>query len=356
MNKIVYVIMGAMILSGCGKSDDPVAPPPRPALVQQVGMSDANKNLVLVGEIKPRYESNQSFRISGKIVERKAEIGTLVKRGQLLARLDAVDTQLSVDAANADVHAAEAGYELSKAEVERQRKLVEKQFISASSLDKYEADLKTAAARVAQAKARAASSGNQSRYTALVADRDGVITYIQAEPGQVVQAGEVVAKVADTHATEVLISVPESRMGAIKIGDQAMIRLWADREKAYQGVVREIAPAANSATRTFDVRVSLQNADENARLGMTAGVVFAKQTQESMIVPVTALTQINGKPSVWVVDANGVANPRAVTAGAYTENGVPIISGLKPGEWVAIAGVHQLVKGQHVRPVVGEAS
>jgi len=345
------VLSIGILLVACQRPTEP-PPPPRPALVAIVGNSAENDSMVLVGEVKSRYESNQAFRINGKIIERKVEVGSVVKKGQVLARLDASDTSLNAAAALADVHAAEANRALAASEVERQRLLVAKKFISQSSLDKYEAQLKTADARVNQAKAQAAASSNQSHYTALVADRDGVVTQIHAEPGQVVETGAMIAQIVDTKQIEVLVAVPESRLVGLKLGDTVAVTLWANRTKTYAGHVREIAPAANSVTRTFDVRVTIADIDNAVKLGMTAGVNFGENTTDKIIIPSTALTQVSGKTSVWVVDKNEIVHPRIVTAGQYTEAGVVITSGLQAGEMVAIAGVHTLVKGQKVKPQI----
>ena len=345
-------LFGLLLLSGCEKPLEPPSPP-RPALVIEVGKTASNSATVLVGEVKSRFESNQGFRIAGKIVERKVDVGAFVKKGQVLARLDASDTNLGVSAALADVRVAEANRALAKSEVQRQRQLVNKKFISQSALDRFEAELKTADARVNQAKAQAAVSGNQSRYASLMADRNGVVTLIRAEPGQVVEMGEMIAQVVDTTQIEVLVAVPESRIAEIKVGDAAKLKLWASQisnpEKTYSGKVREIAPAANSATRAFDVRVAFDDADETVKLGMTAGVRLEGDAPASLIVPSTALTELNGKTSVWVIVKN-IAQPREVIAGQYTEEGVTITSGLHAGELVAIAGVHTLIKGQKVAP------
>jgi membrane fusion protein, multidrug efflux system len=354
MKKTMILLMLSLVLSACEKPVEP-PPPPRPALAIIVGETAANNAMVLVGEVKSRFESNQGFRINGKIIERTVDVGVVVKKGQVIAKLDAADTNLSAAAAQADVRAAEANRALAQSEVERQRMLVDKKFISQSSLDKFEAQLKTAEARVNQARAQAAVSGNQSRYTLLVADRDGIVTQIRAEPGQVVEAGEVVVQIVDTRQIEVLVAVPESRMKGLKVGDVVAIKLWADREKTYTGKVREIAPAASSTTRAFDVRVAITDADEAVKLGMTAGVRFAQIEADAIIIPTGALTQINGKNSVWVIDKNSIANPREVNAGEYTENGVTITSGLQAGEMVAIAGVHTLIKGQKVVPKIEAA-
>lgn len=355
MKKIVIVWLSfTLLLGACEKAPEPISPP-KPALVAIVGETENADAMILVGEVKSRYESNQSFRISGKIIERKVEVGSLVKKGQFLVRLDASDTRLSAVAAQADVNAAETSYMLAKAEVERQRQLVNKKFISQSALDKYEAELKTAAARVNQAKAQAAISGNQARYASLLADRDGVVTKIQAEPGQVVEPGAMIAQIVDLKQIEVLVAVPESRMAGLKAGDDVTVKLWADQKKTYVGKIREIAPEASSATRAFDVRVSINNADETIKLGMTAGVRFAKNNEEKqLVIPTAALTQMNGKTIVWVIDNNNIANPREVVTGQFTEYGTPIITGLKPNEVIAIAGVHTLIKGQKIKPMLAD--
>ena len=357
MRNYYYLLSLFILVTACEKVPEPTLPP-RPALVMVVGQSDAahHSAMVLVGEVKSRYESNQSFRIAGKIVERKGEVGEVVKKGQMLARLDATDTNLTSQAARADVLSAEANFALAKAEVERQRKLVEKKFISQSALDLQEAQLKTTAARLKQVRAQAAVSSNQSQYTTLVADRDGVITQINAEPGQVVKAGEMVAQIVDTTQIEVLVAVPESRIKNVNIGDRVGIKLWANQEKIYQGKIREITPAASETTRAFDMRVSVVDADAQIKLGMTAGVRVAENISDKIVVPSAAVTQFEGKNIVWVIDENGIAHTRAVTITPFTEHGIGITSGLKPNEMVAIAGVHTLVNGQQVKPQIQKIS
>ena len=166
-----------LLLAACDKPA-PTEAPPRPALVRVVGEKSAASTMALVGEVRPRYESSQGFRIDGKIIERKVEVGSLVKKGQLIARLDSADSHLNVAAAQASVSAAEAESALALAELNRQRQLFAKKFISASALDVREAQYKTANARLAQVKAQAYVSDNQAQYTQLTADRDGVVKYL----------------------------------------------------------------------------------------------------------------------------------------------------------------------------------
>ncbi len=356
MHKTHYLLLLPLLLSACEKPVE-TAPPPRPALVMKVGQhSLANNEMVLVGEVKSRYESNVGFRIAGKITKRLVDVGTHVKKGQVLATIDANDANLSAQAANADIQSAEANHALAKAELDRQRQLFDKQFISKSALDLREAEFKTAVARLRQVKSQSAVTGNQSNYTRLIADRDGVIAQITAEPGQVVAAGQQVAQIIDYQHIEVLVAVPESKMANLQVGQSVLVKLWANAEKTYAAKVREIAPAANPSTRAFDVRVAVIDPDAQLKVGMTAGVAFDTQASQKIVIPNTALTQLNGQNQVWVINDDGIANPRAVSSGLYTEQGVEITSGLSAGEMIAIAGVHTLVKGQKVAPQLASSA
>ncbi|MDD1621399.1 MAG: efflux RND transporter periplasmic adaptor subunit [Methylococcaceae bacterium] len=349
--KRLFIPLMLPLLAGC---DQPLPPPPipRPALVLTVGTHTAKAPTILVGEVRSRFETAQSFRIDGKIVERRVDIGDSVKKGQLLARLDNIDTGLSSQAANAQTRAAEADLALAEAELERYRQLHARKFISSQALDIQEAQFKSAAAKVKQARAQAEVSGNQTRYTDLLAERDGVVTEIRAEPGQVVETGEVIARIAVPNRMEVAIAVPESRMDGIAVGTAAEVRLWADSASVYHGKVREVAPAADSVTRTFQVRVALPEAGNKVRLGMTAGVGFHQQDNGALLLPTPAVTRRDGQNIVWVVDAqSGQVQPRVVQTGAFREDGVIVTQGLHDGEQVVVAGVQTLVPGQIVRPV-----
>lgn len=348
---VALSITASVIFTGCKKPEEP-SPAPRPALVMTISNEGASVGMTLVGEVKPRYESAQGFRVNGKIMERKVEIGATVKKGQLLARLDSADATLSVQSSAADVSAAEAQLALAKANLERQRQLIDKKFISAASLDSYEAQYKSASARLQQTKALTSANSNLSRYTSLTADRDGIVTDIRAEPGQVVTAGEVIARIIDPTQLEVQIPVPESRMSNIAVNDPATMRLWAKREKTYQAKIREIAPAADAVTRSFLVKISILDADENVRLGMTAGVKLNKDDTSAILVPSAAVTQLKDQATVWLLDKNtNKVNPRPVSLGSYREDGALITDGLNIGDTIVIAGVEALQAGQQVRPM-----
>lgn len=340
----------ALLLTAC-EQPAPVQTAPRPALVVTVGERTIAPPTILVGEVRSRYESAQGFRIAGKIVERYVDVGANVRKNDVLAKLDSMDTGLSAQAARAEVSAAEADLELARAELDRHRQLHERKFVSDQGLDIEEAKFKAMAARVKHARAQAAVSGNQTRYTELRADRDGVITGIYAEPGQVVNAGDVIAHIAVPETLEVVIAVPESRMDGVSVDMPAEIRLWADPNITYQGKVREVSPAADSATRTFQIRIAFDSIDSKLRMGMTAGVRFYHQDSHDYLLPLPAVTQRDGRYVVWIVDPRtGQVQPKPVETGMFREDGVLVKAGLAEGDQVVIAGVHTLVPGQVVRP------
>ena len=346
---LALLLLALLGLAGCSK-EAAEAEAPRPALTQLVGLGDARESL-WIGEVRARHETDQGFRIGGKVVERRVDVGAVVKKGQVLARLDPVDAGLSAAAANAQTRAAEADFLVAKAEYERQQKLLDKQFISRSAFDSKEAQFKAAQARLEQARAQAAVTGNQAGYTDLVAEKDGVVTEVKVEPGQVVAAGQAAIRLALAGEKEVVVAVPEGRMAGVVPGAPAVVRLWADQARAYRARVREVAPAADGATRSFQVKVTVLEPDDVLRLGMTAGVLIGGG-EAGLLVPTAALTQVEGKASVWVVDAkSGAVQPRAVEIGPYREDGVVVKSGLARGERIVVAGVHKLTPGQVVRPV-----
>ena len=202
-------------LAACSKPE-PVVEAPRPVVVFTLASAQVAPAALYTGEVRARYESDLAFRIGGKIVERRVDVGAVVKPGQLLARLDPADAGLNAEAARAQLAAAENEFAYARAEVLRYRDLVAKNFVSRSVLDAKETAFRSATARVEQARAQASVAGRQAGYTSLLADQPGVITAVGAEVGQVVKDSAVVMKLARDGEREVLIAVPETRIGELK--------------------------------------------------------------------------------------------------------------------------------------------
>jgi multidrug efflux system membrane fusion protein len=350
--RLLLVLALAAILAACGRPES-TPPAPRPVIAQVVGTKAADSGNVYSGEVRARHENDLAFRVGGKVVARYVDVGAQVARGQVLARLDPQDAQLGVDGARSQLAGAQADHALAAAELERYRDLHARNFVSRAVLDARETTFNTTKARLEQAKAQVATARNQSAYTALVAESDGVITAVSLEAGQVVAAGQPVMRFARPEEKEVVINVPESRMAELRNAADIRISVWAAPGEIYHGRIREIAPTADPATRTFTAKITVLQANGAVRLGMTANVALADGAAAQVItLPLTALTQVDGKPAVWVFDpATSKVNLRPVVVDAYREDGVVVSDGLRPGEIVVTVGVHKLLPDETVRVV-----
>lgn len=348
----LITLVGAFVITACSSGEE-AAETIRPVQLTQVNIGNILSASVFAGEVRPRYEIDLAFRISGKIIKRKVDVGALVKRGDVLAKLDSADVDLQSEAARADVEAATADFAFASAEYDRYQELFKQKTIGASTLDIKRTDRDIAKLKVDQAKAVLAVKQNQGEYAVLTAPEDGVITDLFAEAGQVVNQGQAVMRLARQVEPEVAITVPESRLDEFRSAPTLIVELLANHNKHYPARVREIAPAADPVTRTFAVRVSVLEPDATLQWGMTANVaVRGDDSSNAAILPLTSIYHAtDGAPAVWVYDPIGHAvSLRKVSLGAYREDGVLVDDGLKQGEWVVSAGVHKLQPGQVVRP------
>lgn len=343
----------ALMLAACSKPA-PQADDVRPVRAIVLAASNIDVNAEFSGDIVARVSSQLGFRVGGKIVERKVDVGAVVKRGQVLMQLDPTDLQLSQAQARATLNSAETSRDLARAELKRYQELREKNFVSQAVLDGKQATWKAAQADVEAAQAVYRGQSNQSGYASLVADGDGVITRIDAEVGQVVSPGTPVVQLARSGQKEVVIGLPEDKVETMRGVKDVVVRLWADPTQALPGKIREISPVADPATRTYTTRVSIPDAPQ-LRLGMTAVVQFASTSARPQLrVPLTALFNEKSQSSVWVVE-NGAVKLVPVTVGGVAGNDLLLTSGVKAGQTVVTAGVNLLKPGQKVTLLPVEA-
>jgi RND family efflux transporter MFP subunit len=341
----------AIAVAGCAKEAEK-KDAPRPALVRQISLGDTERAFVYSGEVRARHEVDLGFRVGGKILERRVNLGDRVRRGQLLARLDPKDVALAANAAKAQVAAAEADEKLAESEYERTHSLAAKNYVSSSVVDQRFSALLAAQARLKQTRSQADIALNQNAYADLLADRDGVVTQIAADAGQVVAVGQPVVRLADSIEREVLIYVPERRIAGLKPGAAALVRPWAAPEQTFEAEVREVGAAADSATRTYPVRVRIKGDTDQFALGSTAAVAFSGEVSPgSVVLPHGAVVQRDGKALVWVVGQDGVVQPRNVEVGGLREDGAVIKAGLANGDKVVVVGAYKLVAGMRVTPM-----
>ena len=334
----------SFLLSGC---DEEVAVQKPPLVkVQKIKFSNSTQEENYSGVVKGRYESDLSFQVGGKIISRDVQAGSIVRAGEILMTLDPKDVVEQFHGADALVVSARAQLELAKANLDRYTELFKADAIAAVVLDQYKTEYETAQASYDYAVALARQTQNDLEYTTLTANADGVISEVAAEVGQVVSAGQTVLKLVQTNELEVVVDIPENKISAVQIGQRVSINFWAT-DDVVSGFVREIAPMADSASRTFTVKISLPDV-RNIQLGMTANVLMTSATStNAIILPLSAIYQTGDAAQVWLVKDDKVVL-KNVKVLAFDDNAVQV-RGLKAGDTVVVAGVHKLRDGQAVR-------
>ena len=323
----------------------------RPVKVAVVEMTAPGHTLTYSGVVRSRIESELGFRVPGKIVERAVNVGDRVAVDQTIARLDDTDLSLAENSARAAVAAARSRRDMARDNMERAKVLLPKRIIAQATYDTRRNELDAAVSALDSAEAQLRQTANAVTYATLKADKEGIVTAVTAEPGQVVSAGQAVVTLAHADEMEIAIAVPEQDAGYVAIGRSARITLWAGPRTEIDGRIREIAGQADAASRTYAVRIAVTAPPQSLRLGMTASVAIRVDDGDArMVVPVTALTESDGRPVVFVVDLAKLAvHQTPVTVSGVTEGGVRIAGGLHAGEVVVTAGVQFLRDGMRVR-------
>ena len=345
------LVLPALLLVLAACAQEKPAASLRPALVTQASSGDLGYE-AYAGEVHAREEPQLAFRIGGKIARRLVDAGAHVQAGQALAQLDPSDMNLQSEASQAQLASAQSDLSLARSELQRYKNLADQQLVSRSLYDTRAAAFRAAESRVRQARAQSASSGNQVAYAVLRAPRDGVIAQRLAEAGQVVAAGQAVFVLAVDGEREVSISLPEQSVARFQVGRDLAVELWAEPGKRFPGKLRELSPSADPLTRTYAARVSFISEGTVVDLGQSARVYAQASANSGMSLPLSALTQHQGRPAVWVVDKRSAkVHLTPVTVGAYREDGVPVLSGLAPTDWVVAAGAHLLQEGEQIAPI-----
>lgn len=347
----LILIAAVVAVSACGRQAPVAHEDVRPVRSVVVGSSNGSVGANYSGEIVARYESKLAFQVSGRVVARLVEVGGQVRRGQPLMRVDPEQEVLQVAAADADVEAARSRVAQDRVDLERLEALLARRFASQAEVDQARLALSQSESRLKSSLAQQQIRRNQRGYTTLHADRDGVVTAIAAEAGQVVSPGQAVVTVAADGGREVRVSIPESRVDELRQAKALQVSVWAQPGRTWRGALRELAPDADSVTRTYSARISIVDADRDLRLGMTAAV-FAPDVEGATAIrlPLTAIHDRGGRPQVWIVDASTAqVSPRPVKLGAVQNDTVLVVDGLRGGETVVTAGTNMLHAGQKVR-------
>jgi len=347
---VAGLIVAALGLAGCSQEKVEIKEIIRPVKVVEIGGAQTTRELDYSGSVRARTEMNLGFRVAGKVTERLVNIGQHVNSGDVLARIDPTDYDLSVKSAEASLEAADRQVETVDLAKKRTEQLFTKNFASKSQLDQATLTYDQAVATRDAARSTLAQAKNQVGYTDLKAGEDGIVTAISADIGQVVGAGTPVMTVAVDGEKEVLIAVPEMDIAEFRPGKDVKAGFWSDDALTLAGKVREVAGSADPQSRTFAVRVSLPN-DPRVLLGMTANIEASVASRQQMVsIPLSALAEKDGQKIVWTVDrTSDTVHPRQVKVGDFTADGVNVADGLKQGDVVVAAGTQFMTENLKVK-------
>ncbi|MFN7733051.1 MAG: efflux RND transporter periplasmic adaptor subunit [Pirellula sp.] len=308
--------------------------------VFQVGQSKSSATSY-TGVIQARHESDHAFRVSGKIIQRKVEVGDRVAQGDILAELDPVDYELAVRLAEADVAAAAADASNFSKEESRHVELVKTRSVSQSEVDRVSDGRRAAEARLERSKRALALAVNRHDYCSVRAEANGVVVRVMGEVGEVVAEGRPIVRIAQTDEMEAVIHLPENRAN-ITLGDLARGTVWAGTQSDYQLRLRELAPTADAVTRTYQARFTVLSPGSDVALGRTMTLHFDSAPDRNMMdIPLTSIHQSAGAPSVWRLENDRlVAVPIHIER--YKEDAAVVSQGLAHGDRIVAAGVQKL--------------
>lgn len=347
MKRFVALLPLALTLGACSQERTAPEEIVRPVLTMVIAPVD-QRQTVLVGSVEPRVSAQLAFRLLGRVMSREVDIGDHIVKGKTIASLDPTQLQLQLQGARANLASALAQAVNASGSEERQRQLLESKNTPQAVYDAARQARDSANAGVEQAQAAVSKAEEQLGYAQLFCDFDGVVTAVGAEVGQVVNPGQMVVTVARADQRDAVIDVPSQMTGDIKLGTKYTVALQAAPGITATGEIREVAPQADSATRTRRVRLALEDAPPAFRLGSTIRATVATPMAPTIIVPSTALLEDGGKTQVWLVAGDTVSG-KEVTVAERTAEGIVIKDGLKEGDRVVTAGVHSLKEGQKIK-------
>ena len=355
-SRIVAAAVIAATVAACGEKVSSTPPQPRPVRTVTVEHGGNGETVSLTGHIWARYPVDLAFRLDGRMVERPVHVGDVVAPGQVVGRLDPRIQQNALRAAQGSLASAQAQLTQARLTFSRQQALVKDGWTPRAKFDEAQQALLSAQAQVESAQAQVRTVQEQLGYTVLSADAAGVVTAIGAEPGEVVSAGHMVVQVAREGGLDAVFDVPEQLIRTAPRDPVVEVALTDDPTVRATGRVREVAPQADSTTRTFRVKVAIVDPPATMRLGSSVSGRITLAPPPGVEIPASALTEASGHPAVWVVDPQSqTISLRGVDVVRYDPATVVISQGLESGDLVVTAGVQTLHPGQKVH-LLGAAS
>ena len=337
-------------LAACQPEAETAAPEIRAVRTVTVERRAPGAPITITGRIEALDEASLGFRISGRILENDLKLGEQVKPGQVLARLEPQNELNALRSAQAGLDAAEGQLTRARNHFERQEFLLARDVVSRATFDEAKQMFQTTQSQVDAAKAQLEVAHDLVGFTELEADAPGVLTAVGPRAGEVVQVGQMIARIARKGGRDAVFEVPAQMLRSAPAEPEITVSLTDDPTVTAVGRIREVAPQANPQTRTFEVKVGLTDPPVAMRLGATVTGRVQMDAAPAIEIPATALTESEGQPAVWIVDPSTLTvSLRKIDMQRNDASTVAVSQGLNVGDVVVVAGVRALHPGQKVR-------
>lgn len=341
-------VLGLVLVAGCQEHDTETQAEALRPVLSTVAKAELSSEDVFTGTVEPRYSTDLGFQVLGRLIQRNVNVGDIVKKGDVIGELDPAIYEFSKRSAEASLTAAEAQLDNAQASEKRSIALVKTGVTAESTLDSAVETRKSAEASVRSAKAELEKAEEQLSYTRLVATFDGVVTHTDVDVGEVVAIGETVITLARLDARDAVVDIPEDLVSKLR-NRTFEVSLQAFKTKPVLAKVREVAPRANSTTRTQRFRMTLDDPSANYRFGALVRAWPANGGNKQINLPLTALLEKDGKTFVWEVDEQAAAVRQVeIKVNSRTQKTFTVAAGVEPGARIVTAGVHSLMDGQKI--------
>ena len=326
----------------------------RPVRIAPVHFEEREQTITITGEVMARVETDLSFRVGGRITGWFVDVGAAVVEGQVLARLDPEEQRADVEAAEAGVRAAEAQLKLARANFDRQKSLLNDGISTRRDFDEAETALRTAESALEAAIAERDTAREVLSYTELRAPADGIVTARLAEAGQVAQAAQTMFTIADAGPRDAVFEVYESLFFAQPAEEGVVVSLLSDDRIRTTGKVREVSPTIDAGTGTVRVKIAMDRTPPEMTLGSSVVGVGALAPRRVAVVPWQALSGIDDRPALWIVDkAKNTVSLRPVDVLSFETGSALVSGGVEEGETYVADGTKLLRPGQTVAAIAG---
>lgn len=323
--------------------------PPRPVLTMVVSPRIEVRN-GFAGTVEPRYQSDLSFRVIGRVTDRPVKVGDQVRKGQILGSVDPTPLDLTVRAAKADLVSAKAQADNANADEARRRVLYGQRNVSAETFEQSQQTREAAQASLLRAQTSLDKAREQRSYADLTAEYDAVVTSVFVEVGQMASPGARAITIAQPDVRDAVIDVPDELAPAIHLGTRFRIELYTAAAAPAHGEVREVAPQIDPLTHTRRVKIAIKDPGPDFRLGTLVTAYVEGSAEAKMQIPSSAIVARDGKSFVWIVDPSALTvRTQEVALARRDEHSADVASGLEAGSRVVVAGANSLAPGQKVR-------